>query len=47
MAGALVAMVSNFTYFWLMLSESDYDDETAIQTLTSLYVSALELPSTT
>ena len=47
MAGALVAMVSNFTYFWLMLGESDYDDETAIQTLTSLYVSALELPSTT
>ena len=47
MAGALVAMVSNFTYFWLMLGESDYDDETAIQTLTSLYVSALELSSTT
>ena len=46
MAGALVSMVSNFTYFWLMLRESDYDDETAIQTLTSLYVSALELPST-
>lgn len=45
MAGALVAMVSNFTYFWLMLGESDYDDETAIRTLTELYVSALQLPN--
>lgn len=45
MAGALVAMVSNFTYFWLMLGESDYDDETAIHTLTELYVSALQLPN--
>lgn len=47
MAGALVAMVSNFTYFWLMLGESDYDDEKAIHTLTELYASALHLPDST
>lgn len=43
MADALVSMVSNFTYFWLMLGQGGYDDETAIHTLTEMYVSALQL----
>lgn len=46
MADALVSMVSNFTYFWLMLGQGDYDDETAIHTLTELYASALHLEET-
>lgn len=45
MADGLVSMVSNFTYFWLMLGERDYDDATAIHTLTELYASALQLPA--
>jgi AcrR family transcriptional regulator len=48
-SSALVSMVSNFVYFWLVMGEGDYDDERAVQTLTKLWASALEMkaePST-
>lgn len=40
---ALVAMISNFTHFWLLGGMGEYDDETAIEALTELYCSALRL----
>lgn len=43
-AGALVSMVSNFVYFWLVIGEGDYDDEVALATLTRLWATALGLP---
>lgn len=48
-AAALVSMVSNFCYFWLVLGEHDYDDEVAIEMLSRLWASALRLddPSAT
>ena len=42
-SSALVSMVSNFIYFWLVMGEGDYDDETVIHSLTELWASALEL----
>lgn len=42
-ASALVSMVSNFVYFWLVMGEKDYDDEIVVQTLTKLWASALEM----
>lgn len=42
-AAALVSMVSNFCYFWLVMGEHEYDDETAIAMLTELWCSALHL----
>lgn len=42
-ASALVSMVSNFVYFWLVMGEKDYDDEIVVQTLTRLWASALEM----
>lgn len=42
-SAALVSMVSNFVYFWLVMGESDYDDEEATQALTKLWASALEM----
>ncbi|MPZ00481.1 MAG: TetR family transcriptional regulator [Actinophytocola sp.] len=40
-SSALVSMVSNFVYFWLVMGEGDYDDEAAVHTLTQLWASAL------
>lgn len=40
---ALVSMVSNFVYFWLVLGEGDYEDEEAVGVLTKLWASALEM----
>jgi AcrR family transcriptional regulator len=40
---ALVSMVSNFVYFWLVLGEGDYDDDEAVGVLTKLWASALEM----
>jgi AcrR family transcriptional regulator len=42
-ASALVSMVSNCVYFWLVMGEGDYDDESMVHTLTELWASALEL----
>ncbi len=42
-ARALVSMVSNFVYFWLILGEGDHGEETAVHTLTRLWASALGL----
>jgi len=42
-AHALVSMVSNCCYFWLVMGEGDFDDEEAAQTLTKLWASALHL----
>lgn len=42
-AAALVSMVSNFCYFWIVLGEHDYDDEHAIDMLSRLWASALQL----
>jgi AcrR family transcriptional regulator len=42
-ASALVSMVSNFVYFWLIMDEGCYDDETAVHTLTELWASALQM----
>lgn len=42
-SAALVSMVSNFVYFWLVLGEGDYDDEQAVGMLTRLWASALEM----
>jgi AcrR family transcriptional regulator len=42
-SSALVSMVSNFVYFWLVMGEGDYDDERVVQTLTKLWASALEM----
>lgn len=42
-SAALVSMVSNFVYFWLVLGEGDYDDDQAVGTLTKLWASALEM----
>lgn len=42
-AAALVSMVSNFCYFWIVLGEHDYDDEDAIDMLSRLWASALQL----
>lgn len=42
-SSALVSMVSNCVYFWLVMDEGDYDDATMIRTLTELWASALEL----
>ncbi|MET8307793.1 TetR/AcrR family transcriptional regulator [Micromonospora sp. NPDC005173] len=39
-AAALISMVSNFCYMWLVLDE-DYDEETAILTLSRLWAQAL------
>lgn len=40
-ANALVAMVSNFCHFWLGLKQGDFDEETAVQTLTDIWYAAL------
>lgn len=42
-SSALVSMVSNFIYFWLVMGEGDYDDDSVVHTLTELWASALEL----
>jgi AcrR family transcriptional regulator len=42
-AGALVSMVSNFVYFWLIMGEGDYTDDAAVRTLTRLWASAVGL----
>lgn len=42
-SAALVSMVSNFVYFWLVLGEGDYDDDQAVAMLTKLWASALEM----
>lgn len=42
-ACALVSMVSNFVYFWLVLEERAHDSEQAVRMLTRLWASALEL----
>jgi len=42
-ASALVSMVSNFVYFWLIMDEGDYDDDTAVHTLTQLWAAALQM----
>jgi AcrR family transcriptional regulator len=42
-SAALVSMVSNFVYFWLVLNEGDYDDKKAVNILTKLWASALEM----
>lgn len=42
-SSALVSMVSNFIYFWLVMGEGEYDDETVVHTLTELWASALGL----
>lgn len=41
-AGALVSMNSNFAY-WLIVGGDEYDYETAVSTLTSLWVNALKI----
>lgn len=43
-ASALVSMVSNYVYFWLVLNQDHGEgDEAAVHTLTELWASALEL----
>lgn len=42
-ASALVSMVSNFVYFWLIMDEGNYDDDMAVHTLTQLWASALQM----
>jgi len=42
-AAALVSMVSNFVYFWLILGEGDYDEDLAVATLTNMWASALHM----
>ncbi|MDY7104914.1 MAG: TetR/AcrR family transcriptional regulator [Actinomycetota bacterium] len=42
-AGALVSMVSNFCYWWLVGRDDAYDPEQAAVTLTELWVRALDL----
>jgi AcrR family transcriptional regulator len=42
-ASALVSMVNNFVYFWLVMDEGEYDDDMAVYTLTQLWVSALQM----
>lgn len=44
-AAALVSMVSNFVYFWLVLGEGDYDEELVVATLTNMWASALHMPT--
>jgi len=42
-AHALVSMVSNFCYFWLVMGEGDFDDDQVVDALTRLWASALRL----
>lgn len=42
-ASALVSMVSNFVYFWLIMDEDDYNDDMVVHTLTQLWASALQM----
>jgi AcrR family transcriptional regulator len=42
-AGALVSMVSNFSY-WVLAGDSDYDDEAAIAELTKIWARAVGIP---
>ena len=43
-AAALGAMVERFVYNWIALGEGDIEEELAVQTLTRLWVGALDLP---
>lgn len=42
-ASGLVSMVSNFVYFWLAMSEADYEEDVVVATLTRLWAAALGL----
>ena len=45
-ASALVSMVSNFVYFWLVVGDLDCDEETAVSALTRLWATSLGLSYT-
>lgn len=45
-AHALVSMIDNFHYMWLVLGEP-FDEDTAMHTLTAIWVAALGIPAPT